>query len=140
MIAVMPSRSSVPWLTTVIERSWTVLSICCHLPTRDYNMVHVIQQVLFQIVMSSSSSRNPKRVHCPHCDEFLSRSSYYQHKQLYFDETLQKWNKDDHNHAACESNPPLSSWVSFEFSPSCCPAGSIYASCGCLYYLVIYLA
>ena len=83
------------------------------------------------IVMSSnsSSSRN-KRVRCPHCDEFLSRSSYYQHKQLYFDETLQKWKDNRHDDAIPESKrlrgPALSSLVSFEFSPNCGPSGSLF--------------
>ncbi len=31
-------------------------------------------------------SENPrKRVFCPHCKEFVSRTTYYAHRQLYYD-------------------------------------------------------
>lgn len=35
-----------------------------------------------------------KRVLCGHCDELVSRSTYYQHKRLYFHVQSQKWSKE----------------------------------------------
>ena len=68
-----------------------------------------------------SSSANPrKRVYCPHCDEYLSKSAYYQHKLLYYDEAIQKWSTEIR--VSATSQAPLgvnsSDWVSFEFSPA----------------------
>ena len=55
-----------------------------------------------------------KRVRCPHCDEYISRSLFYQHKQLFFDEDLQKWNQaSDLNINTSEDIQP----ISFEFNP-----------------------
>ena len=77
--------------------------------------------------MSSTAnlvSANPrKRVYCPHCDEYLSKSAYYKHKLLYYDEALQEWSGSEvHASASHTSQAPLgvnsSDWVSFEFSPA----------------------
>ena len=51
-----------------------------------------------------------KRLYCPHCDEQLSRSLYYQHKQLYYDSTQHEWKK-------YRPTTPTVSDVNFEFSP-----------------------
>lgn len=60
--------------------------------------------------MASRSQR--KRVYCPHCDEYVSRSLFYQHKQLYFDELQQEWMGI--TDTAASSLPPE---VVFEFTP-----------------------
>ena len=50
-------------------------------------------------------SGNPrKRVFCPHCQEFVSRSTYHSHKQLYY--SSQQWKKSGEFD------------VQFEFDPS----------------------
>lgn len=35
-----------------------------------------------------------KLVKCGHCDEEVSRRTFYQHKRLYFDPTSKVWNRD----------------------------------------------
>ena len=54
-----------------------------------------------------------KRVHCPHCDDYISKSLFYQHKHLYYDENKQEWRSNDDSIVA-----PASTFVSFEFSPT----------------------
>lgn len=50
-----------------------------------------------------------KRVHCPHCNEYVSRSIFYQHKQLYFDDFRQRYTDHDYPH---QITP-----IAFEFAP-----------------------
>lgn len=50
-----------------------------------------------------------KRVYCPHCEEYVSRSLFYEHKNLHYDESGQKWRSN-------RTNQDLQ--VSYEFSPS----------------------
>lgn len=53
-------------------------------------------------------SESRKRLYWYHCHKYLSKSTFYQHKQLYFDEEgAKKWKR-----AAGRR------WVSFEFSPN----------------------
>lgn len=60
----------------------------------------------------NTSSR--KRVYCPHCEEHISRSHFYQHKHLYYDENLQDWRCD-------RSVQHTEQDVFYEFSPSNSP-------------------
>ena len=67
-----------------------------------------------EIIMATKSR---KRVFCPHCNDYISRSLYYQHRHLYYDEDRSIWcgnaDSDDNNLQD----------VSFEFSPSNSPVG-----------------
>ena len=40
-----------------------------------------------------SVAENPSRLHCGHCDEYLSKTVYYQHKRLFYDRRSKKWSK-----------------------------------------------
>lgn len=62
----------------------------------------------------SAASLRRKRIHCPHCDEYISKSLFYQHKHLYFDETVQQWKKSRHLGDSGYFNPEL---ATFEFTP-----------------------
>ncbi len=61
-------------------------------------------------VGSASNAQCRKRLYCPHCDEYVSRSLYYQHRQLYFDSTQHHWERPS-------SSTYTPSDVNFEFSP-----------------------
>lgn len=61
-------------------------------------------------IMDPSDQR--KRVYCPHCDNYISRTSFYGHKLLHFDDTQQVWRKESEESIAGVQ-------VSFEFSPEC---------------------
>ena len=61
---------------------------------------------------SASNAQYRKRLYCPHCDEHVSRSLYYQHKQLYFDSTQHQWKRYRTSTSTCTPSD-----VNFEFSP-----------------------
>ena len=61
---------------------------------------------------SASNAQCRKRLYCPHCDEHVSRSLYYQHKQLYFDSTQHQWKRCKPSASTCTPSD-----VNFEFSP-----------------------
>ena len=50
-----------------------------------------------------------KRIYCPHCDEYVARTVFYQHKQLYFDDTQQIYTDHDY--------PQQVGPIAFEFTP-----------------------
>ena len=56
-----------------------------------------------------------KRVYCPHCDEYVARSLYYLHKQLYFDCNRETWKRS----VTIEGSDKLKRGftINFEFSP-----------------------
>ena len=60
--------------------------------------------------MAEVHIRERKRVFCPHCDDFVSKSLYYRHKHLYFENENRIWTRMQPNNSSefC---------VSFEFSP-----------------------
>ena len=38
--------------------------------------------------------KRPRRnLHCPHCEETVSKTTYYRHKASYFDENTRKWRR-----------------------------------------------
>lgn len=41
-----------------------------------------------------ASCRIRKAYLCGHCDQELSKTSYYQHKKIYFDTTKKEWRKE----------------------------------------------
>ena len=43
---------------------------------------------------TSFSSASKKLVLCSHCDEYVSKRTYYRHKRLYFDTQSRKWCKE----------------------------------------------
>ena len=49
-----------------------------------------------------------KRVYCPHCKDYVSKSHFYQHKHLYYDEIQKAW---------LQSEQAEQEVISFEFSP-----------------------
>ena len=57
-----------------------------------------------------------KRVFCPHCEDYIARSSYYQHKHLYYDDIQNIWLPQSGSTEQLQD-------VSFEFSPSPNPVG-----------------
>lgn len=41
-----------------------------------------------------TSTRNPpKHLYCDHCDDYISKTLYYQHKRLYYDSMTKTWSK-----------------------------------------------
>lgn len=68
--------------------------------------------------MASSASRPRKRVYCPHCCEYISRSLFYQHRQLYFDQSKNHWKRSENLRPNSEIRHYHDySDVCFEFSP-----------------------
>lgn len=53
--------------------------------------------------------RQGKRVYCPHCDDYICKSMFYEHKHLHYDEEKQEWRSWSNEHSLS---------VSFEFSPA----------------------
>ena len=45
------------------------------------------------LTSSSTAIVNRKRYYCGHCDEYLSKTVYFQHRRLYFEVKCQKWSK-----------------------------------------------
>lgn len=43
--------------------------------------------------VDTDSSPVKKRHFCPHCSEFVGYSTYYRHRDKYFDLQTQQWNK-----------------------------------------------
>lgn len=41
----------------------------------------------------SSATLEKNRVYCPHCDKKLSKTTFYAHKRLYFNQLTRKWSK-----------------------------------------------
>ena len=60
---------------------------------------------------SISRCQERKRVYCPHCKDYVSRSLFYGHKQLYYDENLHKWD------AVTSTSAVHQPEVTFEFTP-----------------------
>lgn len=67
-----------------------------------------------------------KRVYCPHCDDYIARSLYYQHKHLYYDEIRRSWLPNVRESA--EQLQLDEDIVSYEFSPSRSPVHVGYIS------------
>lgn len=56
--------------------------------------------------METSANSRKKTCHdkfCPHCNAYVSRSTYYNHAALYFDKHTMKWTKGDQT---IEEQPP----------------------------------
>lgn len=64
--------------------------------------------------MAEGQRLSKKRVFCPHCEDYIARSAYYEHKHLYYDDIQNIW--------LPESKEQLQD-VSFEFSPGSSPVG-----------------
>ncbi len=45
------------------------------------------------MMSGSDASRTPK-YWCGHCDKVLSKTTFYQHKKLYYDSTKSVWSKE----------------------------------------------
>ena len=60
--------------------------------------------------MAANKKSSNKRVFCPHCEDFVARSLYYEHKQLYYDSSNKKWKE-------MKSTDKTTFTVNFEFSP-----------------------
>lgn len=43
---------------------------------------------------SSSRSAGPKRYFCEHCEQELSKTSYFKHKKLFYDKKCRAWKKE----------------------------------------------
>lgn len=41
--------------------------------------------------MNSTRSRQWQRIFCPHCDERVSKSTYYRHREKYYDVRTGEW-------------------------------------------------
>ncbi len=48
--------------------------------------------VLFVYIKMIASKRE---CFCPHCEKYICRNSYYQHKQLYYCETTEQWKTEE---------------------------------------------
>ena len=35
-----------------------------------------------------------KRLYCGHCEDYVSKTLYYKHKQIYYDDGNKKWSKE----------------------------------------------
>ena len=35
-----------------------------------------------------------RRIYCPHCKDYLSKSAYYRHRRQFFDRTKKEWRLD----------------------------------------------
>ena len=65
--------------------------------------------------MSLTLIKNRKRLYCPHCGDYVSKSVYYNHKKLHFDSRRKRWKQESSRMTArSELNRSI---VSFEFSP-----------------------
>ena len=47
--------------------------------------------------LNTDSSPVKKRRFCPHCSEYVGYSTYYRHRDKYFDLQTQQWNKELNN-------------------------------------------
>lgn len=65
-----------------------------HVPRSADQLIYVgvVQHLLMMATSSGSNSR--KRLFCGHCKEYVSKSLFYKHKQLYYDEKEKKWCKE----------------------------------------------
>ena len=66
--------------------------------------------MVIEIEMAANKKSSNKRVLCPQCEDFVARSLYYQHKQLYYDSSNEKWKE-------MKSTDKTTFTVNFEFSP-----------------------
>ena len=63
--------------------------------------------------------RKRRRVHCEHCKEFLSKSTYYRHRMRYFNAVSKQWvTIEDHNDSTSSDNDDTVSSFLTEFVPT----------------------
>ena len=53
------------------------------------------------LAMFGSSGR---RIYCPHCKDYLSKSAYYRHRRQFFDRTKKEWRLEVANLAEANSS------------------------------------
>jgi hypothetical protein len=44
--------------------------------------------------MATSTVKERKRLYCGHCEDYVSKTLYYKHKQIYYDDRSKKWSKE----------------------------------------------
>lgn len=83
----------------------------------QYSSAWAINRIINEMEAENSTFAK-KRYYCEHCDEYLSRTIYFKHKQLYFDVNTKKWKSSSE-----EVSNERSFSVQLEFRPGM-PSGS----------------
>ena len=73
-------------------------------------------------MMASSTT---KRYFCDHCEQELSKTSYFKHKRLFYDRTSERWQKERvHYNDSSEDFKEFEFQVTEPFQPERCDASS----------------